>query len=177
MKLIKLVSTLLSVSVLAACSLAESNSATAPNTAANVEQATQNAQQEAQNIAQNIKGKADVRVEKLTGASKSVVYSCLNRTTLSATYSFQGDEAKAVNLVLGKGKNTQQIPTLVRDESNRDFVSFKSDEYLWSVENGFNLSNATTKTGGNLTKRGAGTDEILAKLCKVNNAATRILNK
>lgn len=176
MKLIKLVPTLLSVAVLAACALTESDSSTASNTA-NVEQATQNARQEAQNMAQNIKGKADVQVERLTDAGKSVVYSCADRTRLNAAYSFQGNEAKAVNLVLTKGKNTQHIPTLVRDEANRDFVSFKSDEYIWNVENGFNLSNATVKTGGNLIKRGAGTDEILAKLCRINGAATRILNR
>ncbi|MDH2925435.1 hypothetical protein EV693_11431 [Nicoletella semolina] len=169
MKLIKFLPTF-AAAVLAACSSDQSvleQAAQATKTAAN--QVTQ--------VADMVTGQGAVQVEKLTNRSKSVVYSCQNHKTVTASYAFQDDQVKAVNLVVGKGKKAVTIPALTRDEANQDFTSFTSNEYVWNVENGFTFDNATSKVGGMLTKKGKDSDEILAKLCDINTSATKKLNK
>lgn len=175
MKLIKLLPAAIVTVVLAACSTQTEEQTASQKQAeaeAKMQQAVRNAEEQAKQAAANIQGNATIDLTKVTNGTKSVVYSCLNKQTLSATYSFQDNEAKAVNIILGKGKNAKQIPTLLRDENNVDFVAFKSDTHLWNVESGFNLQNATNKSGGNLQELGTSYDTILAKLCNVNKSAT-----
>lgn len=175
MKLVKFLPSLAAVAVLAACS--QTSQTVQQPQLSGVEQANQTATQQADKVAQVAGGQSAVSVEKVTNRTKSVVYQCLNKTMLTANYAFEGDSVKAVNLALGSGKNVKTIPTLIRDENNHDFVTFVSDKYLWSVENGFNFENATSKTGGNLTEKGSEADIILAKLCNINKTATARLNK
>lgn len=114
---------------------------------------------------------APATVETLTDASKTVVYSCRNWQTVTAGYAFQGNEARAVNLVLGKGNNAQKLPALTRDETAQGATSFKSDQYVWNIESGFNLENATAKSGGVLADVSSG--KVLAERCDVSRVATR----
>lgn len=176
MKLVKFVPALAATLVLAACS---NNNQTAPQpTVDPVTKAAETATQQVNDIASNAARAAGaVKVEKATDASKSIVYRCQSGKRVTANYVFQGDDARAVNLVLQNGKKTQKIPTLARDDANQDFTSFKSDNYIWNISTGFTLANATGETTGMLTKLGKGSDEILAKLCDVDKQLTSRLNK
>ncbi|AHG77120.1 hypothetical protein [Mannheimia varigena] len=177
MKLVKFVPALAATLVLAACSNANNQPAPQP-TVDPVTKAADQATQQVNEIAGNAaRGAAAVKVEKATDGSKSIVYRCQSGKLVTANYVFQGDDARAVNLVLQNGKKTQKIPTLARDDANQDFTSFKSDNYIWNVSTGFTLANATGETTGMLTKLGKGSDEILAKLCDVDKQLTSRLNK
>ncbi|AAP95525.1 hypothetical protein A6046_06545 [[Haemophilus] ducreyi] len=177
MKLVKFVPALLSL-VLTACA---SNDMTSDKMMAHNEQMQMIEQQAIQMMepvmAETMAAIPPVNVEKITDGSKVVVYTCQNNKMITARYAFQGNNPKAVNLVLSQGKHTKQINGLSRDENNHDFTSFKSDKYVWNVENGFNLENAATKVGGMLTEKGAESDAILAKLCDVETTATKQANK
>lgn len=177
MKLVKFVPALAATLVLAACS---NNSQEVVQVQAKqdaVVQATENATQQVQNVASTANGTAAVKVEKVTDGSKVIAYRCLSGKRVSATYAFQGDEAKAVNLVLTEGRKSQKIPTLTRDAANQDFASFVSDKYIWNVDSSFTLANATKETTGMLTQKGKDSDDILAKLCDVDSKLTKKLNK
>ncbi|VTU07471.1 Uncharacterised protein [Actinobacillus indolicus] len=173
LNLMKFLPSLAAVTVLAACS---SNTSMVQEQSV-VEQAQQTATQQANRVAEVGGGKSAVSVEKVTDRTKSVVYRCLNNQQVTASYAFSGDDVRAVNLVLGSGKKATTLPTLMRDSANRDFISFSSDKYVWSVENGFTFDNATTKVGGILTEKGSEVDVILAKLCDINKSVTARLNK
>ncbi len=173
LNLMKFLPSLAAVTVLAACS---SNTSMVQEQSV-VEQAQQTATQQANRVAEVGGGKSAVSVEKVTDRTKSVAYRCLNNQQVTASYAFSGDDVRAVNLVLGSGKKATTLPTLMRDSANRDFISFSSDKYVWSVENGFTLDNATTKVGGILTEKGGEVDVILAKLCDINKSVTARLNK
>lgn len=177
MKFVKFLPTVLAALVLSACSSSDSQTTAEQQSQAKMEQTIQATEQRAKEVAEKIQGEVTVDVTKATNGTKSVVYRCLNNKRVSATYAFQDDEVKAVNLVVGRGKNAKQIPTLLRDMNNPDFTAFKSEQYMWNVENGFNLQNATTKAGGNLTQIGTSSDTILAKLCNVDKVATSRLKK
>lgn len=172
--LMKFLPSLAAVAVLAACS---SNTSMVQEQPSLVEQAQQTATQQANRVAEVGGGKGAVSVEKVTDRTKSVAYRCLNNQQVTASYAFSGDDVRAVNLVLGSGKKAITLPTLMRDSANRDFISFSSDKYVWSVENGFTFDNATTKVGGILTEKGGEVDVILAKLCDINKSVTARLNK
>lgn len=174
MKLVKFVPALAATLVLAACS---NQATTTQPTQDPVAQATETATQQVKDVAGTGHGTAAVKVEKATDSSKSIVYRCLSGKRVTATCAFQGDEAKAVNLVLKEGRKSQKIPTLTRDAQNQDFTSFVSDKYIWNVDTGFNLANATKETTGMLTKKGKDSDDILAKLCDVDSKLTKKLNK
>lgn len=173
MKLVKIAPALTTTLVLAACSHEPiANTQTAQNT---VEEVAAQATQRVNNIANVTNGTAAVKVEKVTDTTKSIVYRCQSGKRITANYAFQGEEAKAVNLVLTNGTNSQKIPTLTRDATNQDFTSFKSDKYVWNLDTGFTFSNINKS--GMLTEKGVKSDEILAKLCDVNKALTSRLNK
>lgn len=110
--------------------------------------------------------------QKIATTSKTVVYRCLNKTTITANYAFDGETPKAVNLRVGK----KAINGLVYDGSDKDFAAFKSSRYSWSLDEGFSFANAD-KTGGMLTKLGKKTDQIMGKQCKVDSSATKRMNK
>lgn len=175
MKLVKFAPALAATLVLAACS--NQQAATTQPAQNAVTQAAETATQQVKDVASTAHGTAAVKVEKATDGSKSIVYRCLSGKRVTATYAFQGDEAKAVNLVLKEGRKSQKIPTLTRDAANQDFASFVSDKYIWNVDSGFKLANATKETTGMLTQKGKDSDEILAKLCDVDRKLTKKLNK
>lgn len=177
MKLVKFVPALAATLVLAACSNANNQVVPQP-TVDPVAKVADQAIQQVNDIAGNVThGVAAVKVEKATDSSKSIVYRCQSGKWVTANYVFQGEGAKAVNILLQNGQKIQKIPTLTRDVANKDFTSFKSDRYIWNVSTGFMLSNATDETTGMLTKLGKETDEILAKLCDVDSKLTKKLNK
>lgn len=174
MKLVKFVPALAAMLVLAACSNESVTSNTQATQTAVKEAATQ-AVEQMNDIANTALGTAAVKVEKATDGSKSIVYRCQSGKRVTANYVFQGEEAKAVNLVVKSGTKLQKIPTLTRVTTTPDFTSFKSGNYVWNLDSGFTLSD--TNKSGMLTKTGKKSDEILAKLCDVNEALTSRLNK
>ncbi|MDD0823945.1 hypothetical protein PTQ27_05635 [Mannheimia sp. AT1] len=174
MKLVKFTPALAAMVVLAACSNNQTTTHT-PSTQEAVKEVATQATQQVNDIASTAHGTAAVKVESATDSSKAIVYRCQSGKRVTANYVFQGEEAKAVNLVLTSGAKSQEIPTLTRDTSNADFTLFKSDKYMWNVDTGFTLSD-TNKTGM-LTQMGTSSDEILAKLCDVDKALTSRLNK
>ncbi|HGO5855730.1 TPA: hypothetical protein ACK3JJ_000334 [Mannheimia haemolytica] len=175
MKLVKFVPALAATLVLAACSNA--NTQSAPQQAQDaVTKAAEQATQQVNEIAGNApRASGAVKVEKATDSAKSIVYRCQSGKRVTANYVFQGEEAKAVNLLVQSGGKTQKIPTLTRDASNQDSTSFKTDKYSWDLDTGFTLS--SNGQSGMLTKYGAKTDTIVAKLCDVDKALTSKLNK
>jgi len=179
MKLVKFVPAVVASLVLVACSSTSTEEAVAAAKAQEAqafEQATVRANEQAANMAKEIDGKATVSVEKLATASKSASYRCQGGKNLVATYAFENNVARAVNVRLGNGKNAIAA-TLLRDDSNKDFTSFQSDKYIWNVETGLTPENIATIDGGNFSAKGSDADEILAKLCSVNKSATVRLNK
>lgn len=179
MKLVKFVPALVATLVLAACSSTSTEEAVAAAKAKEAqafEQATARANEQAANMAKSIDGKAAVNVEKLATENKSASYRCQSGKNLMATYAFENNVARAVNVRLGDGKNAITA-TLLRDDSNKDFTSFQSDKYIWNVESGLTPENIATIDGGNFSAKSASSDEILAKLCSVNKSATVRLNK
>ncbi|PVX32368.1 hypothetical protein C8D76_1147 [Pasteurella langaaensis DSM 22999] len=179
MKLVKFVPALVATLVLAACSSTSAEEAAAAAKAKEaqaLEQAAARANDQAANMAKSIDGKAAVTVEKLATESKSASYRCMNGKTLVATYAFENNVARAVNVRLGKGKNAL-VASLIRDDNDKDFTAFQSDKYTWKVDVGLTPKNIATINGGNFSAKGANSDEILAKLCSVNSSATNRLNK
>ncbi|HGO5854032.1 TPA: hypothetical protein ACK3JH_000892 [Mannheimia haemolytica] len=175
MKLVKFVPALAATLVLAACSNASNQPAPQPAQDA-VAKAAEQATQQVNEIAGNApRATGAVAVEKATDGKKSIVYRCQSGKRVTANYVFQGEEAKAVNLLVQNGKKTQKIPTLTRDVKNQDSTSFKADKYSWDLDTGFSLS--SNDQSGMLTKYGAKTDTIVAKLCDVDKALTSKLNK
>lgn len=109
--------------------------------------------------------------QKLDTHSESIIYRCLNKVRVSATYAFDGETPKAVNLLVGN----KTVNGLAFDTNEKDSVAFKSTEYEWSLENSFYKS--PQKSGAMLIKKGTETDEILAKLCEVDVKSTKKLAK
>ncbi|MDO4429740.1 MAG: hypothetical protein Q4B95_00375 [Lonepinella koalarum] len=180
MKLTQLLPTTIASLMLAACSTTTQEQIATQKqveTEAKMQQAIQNAEQQAKQVAMNIQGNATIDVTKITDSSKSIVYRCLNGKSVTATYSFQGNDAKTVNLVLKEGKKLHQIPTLIRHIENKDFASFIGKGYIWNVDSDFSLATAMKGTGGMLTLEGKDTDQILAKLCDIDHRFTQKLNK
>ncbi|MFY1028023.1 hypothetical protein ACE4RU_10020 [Actinobacillus seminis] len=176
MKLVKFVPAFVATLVLAAC-FNNQEVAQIQQTQVAVAQATENATQPVKDVVNTGNGTAELKVEKMTDAAKTVVYRCQSGKQVTATYVFQGEEAVAVNLVLQNGKTTQKIPTLNRDAANPDFTSFVSKDYIWNVSTGFTNATVTAETTGMLTQLGKDSDEILAKLCDVDQKATAKINK
>lgn len=175
MKLVKFVPALAATLVLAACSNTNNQPAPQPTVdpvAKVADQATQQVNEIAGNVA---RGSAAVKVEKATDGSKSIVYRCQRGKLVTANYVFQGEDAKAVNIVLQHGKKKHQIPTLTREEARADFTTFKAGKYVWELDSGFTLS--SNEQSGRLLKDGAKSDTILAKSCDVDKTLTSRLNQ
>lgn len=177
MKLVKFVPAIAATLVLAACStasdVASSTAGAVSNAAGAVTETVSNA---GAAVVNTVSGAADstqaavkTQVEKISTTSKSVAYKCLNKVKVSATYAFEGDKPKAVNLQLGK----KVITGLLYDASNQDQPTFKSDKYVWNLDNDFYQD--IYKSGAMLTEDGKDSDMILAKLCEVDKAATKRL--
>ncbi|MCK3658723.1 hypothetical protein A4G18_08370 [Pasteurellaceae bacterium Pebbles2] len=180
MKLVKFVPAMIAAVVLSACTANQAAQEAAAEAKAMeaqaIEQAAMKAEAQATEMAKNIDGKAQITVEKLKTTNKSVAYRCQSGKTVTATYAFEGNDARAVNVRLGTGKKALKA-SLLRDDNNKDFVSFTSDQYVWNVDSALTLDTAAKTDAVHLVKKGAQNDEILAKLCDVNKSATKRLNK
>lgn len=182
MKLVKFIPAIGASLVLAACSTVGDVASGAANAVGNVASAAGNAvSSTASAVGNTVTSGASAVGNAVTGAastttvpttSKAIVYSCSNRKTVTATYAFEGEKAKAVNLIIGKTK----INALLRDDNAKDAATFASDAFSWSVDENFSLTNFDKTDSGILFKKGANSDEILAKLCKVNKSATKKAN-
>lgn len=162
MKLVKFASALALLSAITACSTVKDAASATTDAVSGAASAVTN----------TVSGAATSVSNAVTGKSqKTVVYSCLNNQTLTATYTFDGEKATAANVVLGK----TSIKNLARNEKVSDSATFESSQYSWSVDNSFALNKLDT-TSGILFKKGTKSDEILAKLCKVDAAATAKAN-
>ncbi|WP_109077605.1 hypothetical protein [Aggregatibacter kilianii] len=106
-------------------------------------------------------------------SEKTVVYSC-NKRAVTVTYQFENQEPTEAKVVMRKKVIAESLPL---SNVDKDFPSFVSDKYIWSVDNGFSLNTATETEGVMLTQRGKKVDRILAKNCKVNAKATARANK
>lgn len=197
MKLMKFIPTAAACAVLAACSTAEnvasgaanavSGAATAvtdtvsttgsavANTVSGAGEAAVNAASATANAVANPTGVKNTSVktetQKVATSSRSVVYQCLNKVQISATYAYEGETPKAVNLRVGK----KAINGLAYDSSDKDFATFKSDKYNWKLDTEFLKD--VNGAYGMLTEDGKDSDMILGKLCKVNKAATKRINQ
>lgn len=181
MKLVKFIPAIAATLVLSACSSAEKVADTAAvvneTAVSTVETVTSSAEKavETVNAVANPGAVKNTSVktssQKLNTEAKSVAYQCLNKVKVSATYAFDGETPKAVNLLVGK----KAINGLVFDIADKDSVTFKNAKYEWSLDNSFYTD--MHKAGAMLTQKGKTTDQILAKLCDVNLKATEKLNK
>ncbi|WP_386689918.1 MULTISPECIES: ACP-like domain-containing protein [unclassified Lonepinella] len=180
MKLVKFIPAICATVVLAACSSAPSEqemaAAQAEKEAQVMEQAMNTADAQATEMAKNIDGTAQVKVQKVPTVNKSVVYRCQSGKVVTATYAFENNDPRAVSVRLGKGQKALKV-SLARDDNSKDTVSFVSDKYEWNVDTGLTLDNFNGVDAIHLVKKGAESDQILAKLCNVNKTATKRLNK
>lgn len=106
-------------------------------------------------------------------SEKTVVYSC-NKKAVTVTYQFKNQEATEAKVIMRKKVIAESLPV---SDVDKDFPSFISDKYIWSVDSGFSLNTATATDGVMLTQRGKKVDRILAKNCKVNVSATEKANQ
>lgn len=185
MKFVKLFSAIAVATALSACSTVSDVASTATNTVSNAANSVANGVSNVatgvadgvSNVVTTVKetavGQVETTVSKVATTSKTAVYRCQQKRTLVATYAFEGEQVKAVNLKLGN----KAINGLMLDPSNPDFISFKSKTHLWNVDTNFSYQNIDKATGGNLVKFGKQSDEILAKLCDIDTKATQRLNK
>lgn len=177
MTLVKFAPAVLATLVLAACSTAEKaspNVQPTPNTSTVVTDTVSKVENAVSTVAgsDSVRNtQATVQSHTLATHSKSVVYRCLNKKTVTATYAFDGETPKAVNLLVGD----VAINGLGFDTQAPDGDRFHSDKYSWDLDLGFSYKTIETK-GAMLTQYGKGSDEILAKLCKVDKRATKRIN-
>ncbi|WP_233116344.1 hypothetical protein [Aggregatibacter actinomycetemcomitans] len=116
---------------------------------------------------------ASKKEPQLVKSEKTVVYSC-NKRAVTVTYQFENQEATEAKVVMRKKVIAESLPV---SNVDKDFPSFISDKYIWSVDSGFSLNTATATDGVMLTQRGKKVDRILAKNCKVNAKATARANQ
>ncbi|QGM80914.1 DUF7606 domain-containing protein [Otariodibacter oris] len=119
------------------------------------------------NGAESVSDKMTQAKDMITTRNKSVVYTCQNNTTVTATYGFQNNLPKGAKVLLGK--NTL-ITDFVLDEDHSkktDTTTFVSGDYVWSVESGLTQQNLGKIDAIMLYKTGAQADEILAKNCSI----------
>lgn len=105
-------------------------------------------------------------------SSKAVVYQCQNKVVVSANYDFAGEKAIGLTLTV----NDVAVKSLMRDETNKDFASFVSPTHMWNMDETFTLSTFNKTEPGILFRKGANSDEILAKACVVDQVTTAKLN-
>ncbi|PJG83741.1 hypothetical protein [Caviibacterium pharyngocola] len=158
MKLIKITSALSLAAILAACSPAK-DEAKPMASASETSSVTQTAQTETAQVQPELNLRA-------------VVYQCQQGVVVSANYDFEGEKAVGLTLTV----NDVAVKSLMRDDSNKDFASFVSPTHVWNVDETFTLSTFNKTEAGMLFKKGEQSDEILAKDCVVDQAATAKLN-
>lgn len=174
MKLVKLLSAIAVATALSACSTASDVASSATNAVSNAASAvTEGVSNTVTNVKETVAGKVETTTTKLDTTSKTVVYSCQQKKSVTATYAFKNGKVKAVNLKLGK----KAINGLMLDPNSSDVVSFASKGYRWNVDTDFSLENAEKTTAIHLAKIGKQSDQLLAKLCEVNKSATARYNK
>lgn len=174
MKLVKLLSAIAVATALSACSTASDVASSATNAVSNAAGAvTEGVSNTVTNVKETVAGKVETTTTKLDTTSKTVVYSCQQKKSVTATYAFENGQVKAVNLKLGK----KAINGLMLDANSSDVVSFASKGYRWNVDTDFSLENAEKTTAIHLAKIGKQSDQLLAKLCEVNKSATARYNK
>lgn len=113
-------------------------------------------------------------VVELPTTTKAVAYRCQGKKTLTATYTFSGEEVKSAVLKLGK----KELGEFTRDTTaSADFTTFVAGDYLWNADAGLTLSTFDKTEGSNLFKKGKNSDAIIAKDCRLNAKATAKLNQ
>lgn len=188
MKLVKFVPAIAATLVLAACSTAENMVSSTTNAVSSAASATTNAVSNAASATTNavsnaatatkeaVTGTVSKTTEMLPTRNKSVVYSCSNKTTVTATYAFHNEEVKGANLKVGK---TAINGFIVNPELSQklDSATFTSGKYILSVNKDLAYSTAEKAEMVMLTKQGKQMDTIVAKNCSIDATATARLNK
>ncbi|TDQ59814.1 hypothetical protein EDC45_0476 [Mesocricetibacter intestinalis] len=105
---------------------------------------------------------------------KSVLYRCQNKQRVTATYHFEGEQVKSVDILLG---NNRQIKGLPLDNKAPNPVTFASKQYRWHADSTFSLATFAQSSSVMLFELGEERDLILAKNCRIDSAATVKLNK
>ncbi|WP_301098825.1 hypothetical protein [Otariodibacter sp.] len=105
--------------------------------------------------------------DMITTRNKSVVYSCQNNTTVTATYAFQDNLPKGAKLLLNKNTLLTDFTLDENDSKKTDTTTFVSGKYVWSVEAGLTQQNIGKTEAIMLYKTGNKADEILAKNCSI----------
>lgn len=170
MKLVKFVPALAATLVLAACSTATNNDmakeAASMNAEGNKTTVTATAK------AEDITVTAAATKEVLMTQTKSVAYKC-NSGNVVVAYAFHNDEVKGANVRLGKNNEITGFLANAELTSKVGSPVFVSGDYVLTSDNGLTFANAT-KTDLVMVTKG---DQILAKNCKIQKAATKKLNK
>ncbi|OOF79458.1 hypothetical protein BKG96_01920 [Rodentibacter caecimuris] len=170
MKLIKFTPAFLAALVVSACSTA-SDVANAANKTTDA--VVDGVSQAATTVKDGVSGAMKTVTDKFDTTTKSVVYLCQNNTLVTATYGFEGEKAKSVNLTVGK----KIIKGLTVNEKAPNPVTFESKAYRWNADEAFSLKTFDKSASVMLTQLGKQTDTILAKNCRIDEAATAKLNK
>lgn len=103
-----------------------------------------------------------------TTQQKTVVYRCQQGKTLTVAYSFLAEKAESADVSLGKKVMAKGL----KRKMDNDFTTFESSQYRWNADAGLTYATAEKTAGGNFFKLGKNADQILAKLCEVDEKAT-----
>lgn len=167
MKLVKFAPALAAALVLSACS-------TASDVVSNTTDAVVGGvSQAATSVKDGVSGAVKTVTDKFDTTTKSVVYLCGDNKLVTASYLFEGGKAKNVNITFGK----EVIKNLKVNEKAPNPVTFESKSYRWNADADFSLETFDKSSSVMLTKLGKKSDQILAKYCKIDEAATAQINK
>ncbi|QIM62661.1 hypothetical protein A1D29_04790 [Pasteurellaceae bacterium Orientalotternb1] len=159
MKLVKFVPAIAATFVLAACSTTNDM----PQPAKEMPMAT----------TETVGNGVQVSNQAVMTKTKSVAYKC-NSGQVVVAYAFQDNDAKSANVRLGKGKPEIHGFLISPEWSQKvDSPVFTSGDYVLTSDKGLTFDTAT-KTDLVMVTKG---DQILAKNCKINKTATKLLNK
>ncbi|OOF64926.1 hypothetical protein [Rodentibacter sp. Ppn85] len=174
MKLMKFAPALAAALVLSACSTASDVVSSTTNAVSKTTDAVvDGVSQAATTVKDGVSGAVKTVTDKFDTTTKSVVYLCQNNTLVTATYGFEGEKAKSVNLTVGK----KIIKGLAVNEKAPNPVTFESKTHRWNADEAFSLKTFDKSESVMLTQLGKKTDTILAKNCRIDEAATAKLNK
>ncbi|KMK51976.1 hypothetical protein RO21_03300 [[Actinobacillus] muris] len=174
MKLMKFAPALAAALVLSACSTASDVVSSTTNAVSKTADAVSSGvSQAATTVKDGVSDAVKTVTDKFDTTTKSVVYHCQNNTLVTATYGFEGEKAKSVNLTLGK----KVIKGLMVDDKAPNPVTFESKTHRWNTDETFSLATFDKSSSVMLTKLGKQTDQILAKNCRIDEAETAKLNK
>lgn len=169
MKLVKFIPALAATMVLAACSTASDAVSSVGSAVSNTVDATTTAVKDGATAVKD--GVESAKNAVMGKSTKAVAYTCQNNTVVVANYSFDGEKATGVSLIVNK----KAVKGLARDDKNTDFTSFASASHVWNVDAGLTAATFDKSTDGMLFKKGKDSDQILAKSCQVNVEATKKL--